>query len=39
MLRQELTEGITAGPEEFEAISTKEIIREGRRKKSNSNGI
>lgn len=38
MLRQELAEGMAAGPEEFESASAKDIIDEARRKKSDSNG-
>jgi antitoxin ParD1/3/4 len=38
VLRQELAEGMAAGPEEFESVSAKDIITEARRKKSDSSG-
>ena len=36
-LRQELAEGMAAGPEKFESLDAKDIIAEARRKKSGSN--
>ena len=38
MLRQELAEGMSAEPEEFESVSANDIIEEARRKKSDFNG-